>query len=145
MLKRDHGLSHGAAHRVSLTVRAGTAEQGAAGGDVDPIDTLFGGRRAHLLPIAHALLAAVRRNGEHETAPKKGYVSLRRRKQFAMFKPAAAHVDVGLVLPGVPPGGRLESAATFNALFTHRVRVRSVEEVDRELDRWLHQAYRAAE
>ena len=79
-----------------------------------------------------------------ETVPKKGYLSLRRRKQFAMIKPAAKHVDVGLILPVVPVAGRLESAATFNALFTHRVRVRSVEEVDEELIGWLGEAYTQA-
>jgi hypothetical protein len=144
MLKRDHGLSHGAAHRVALTVREGMAERGPEEHGVDPVKALFGARRAHLLPIVDALLATIRKNGEHEIAPKKGYVSLRRRKQFAMLKPAAAHVDLGLVLPGVPSGGRLESAATFNALFTHRVRVKSVEDIDPELKRWLQDAHRAA-
>ena len=36
---------------------------------------------------------------------------------------------------------RLESSATFNALFTHRVRVRSDDDVDAELVGWLRQAY----
>jgi hypothetical protein len=35
----------------------------------------------------------------------------------------------------------LESAATFNALFTHRVRVRSTADVDDELVGWLTEAY----
>jgi hypothetical protein len=79
-----------------------------------------------------------------EVAPKKGYLSLRRRKQFAMIRPAARHVDLGLILPGRPVDARFESAANFNALFTHRVRVRSVDEVDRELVAWLKAAYDAA-
>ena len=33
---------------------------------------------------------------------------------------------------------------TFNALFTHRVRVRTLGEIDRELQRWLKDAYRGA-
>jgi hypothetical protein len=33
----------------------------------------------------------------------------------------AGRIDVGLILPDVPAGGRLEPAGSFNALFTHRV------------------------
>jgi hypothetical protein len=45
------------------------------------------------------------------------------RQQFAMIQPSAAgRIDVGLILRDAPAGGRLESAAGFNALFTHRVR-----------------------
>ena len=58
-----------------------------------------------------------------------------------MVKPAAKHVDLGLILPGEPVTERLESAATFNALFTHRVRLARPAEVDTELRDWLHLAY----
>jgi hypothetical protein len=86
-----------------------------------------------------------REEGPFEVAPNKAYLSLRQRKQFAMLKPAAAHVDLGLILPKVRPAGRFESAATFNALFTHRVRVKILAEIDGQLQRWLHLAYVGAE
>ena len=57
-----------------------------------------------------------------------------------MVRPAARHVDLGLILPGEPVSDRLESATTFNALFSHRVRVRSIEEVDEQLVGWLRRA-----
>jgi hypothetical protein len=79
-----------------------------------------------------------------ELAPKAGYVSLRRRKQFAMLRPAAKHVDVGLILPGAQVTPRLESAATFNRLFTHRVRVSAQKDVNRALSAWLREAYERA-
>jgi hypothetical protein len=53
-------------------------------------------------------------------------------------------VNVGLVHPALPAGPRAESAAGFNALFTHRVRVRSTGEVDEQLQRWLSEAYELA-
>jgi hypothetical protein len=61
-----------------------------------------------------------------------------------MIKPAAKHIDLGLILAGQGIGGRLESAATFNALFSHRVRVRSLDDIDDELRRWIAQAYAEA-
>ena len=48
-----------------------------------------------------------------------------------MIQPSAAgRIDVGLILPGVPAVGRLEPACSFNALFTHRVRVTSGGDLD---------------
>ena len=142
MLKTEHGLSHGAANRVALVALDALKPASAA---VDPEASLYAGDKSALLPIHARLMAVINALGtDLEVAPKKGYLSLRRRKQFAMIKPAARHVDLGLILPGRPVGGRLESAATFNALFTHRVRVRSAAEVDDGLSAWLRDAYDAA-
>jgi hypothetical protein len=139
LLKGEHGLSHGAAHGVALVAIEALAPKA---GPSDPVRSLYAGAKHDLLPIHDALMARVLSLGpDIEIAPKKGYVSLRRRKQFAMIKPASKHVDVGLVLPATPAAGRLESAATFNALFSHRVRIRSLDDVDDELVRWLGEAY----
>jgi hypothetical protein len=40
-----------------------------------------------------------------------------------------------------PPTDRLEPADSFNALFTHRVRLRSAGDIDSQLADWLHAAY----
>jgi len=141
MLKTEYGLSHGAANRVALVAMDALAPKAET---TDPEMALYAGKSA-LLPIHSRLMGFVSGLGpDIEVAPKKGYLSLRRRKQFAMIRPAARHVDLGLILPGRPVDARFESAANFNALFTHRVRVRSVDEVDRELVGWLKAAYDAA-
>jgi Domain of unknown function (DUF5655) len=95
------------------------------GADGDPADALYAGAKAGLRPIHDAVLGAVLAFGDDiETVPKKGYLSLRRRKQFAMIQPGTSRrVDLGLILGDVPPNGRLEPAARFNAMFTHRVRL----------------------
>jgi len=142
MLKTEHGLSHGAANRVALVAIDALKPTSAS---MDPEASLYAGNKRALRPIHARLMAAIDGLGRDiEVAPKKSYLSLRRRKQFAMIRPAAKHVDLGLILPGRAVDGRLESAATFNALFTHRVRVRSTAEVDDELGTWLRDAYDAA-
>jgi Domain of unknown function (DUF5655)/Domain of unknown function (DUF4287) len=142
MLKTEHGLSHGAANRVALVAIDALKPASAA---ADPEASLYAGNKVALLPIHDRLMAVISGLGSDlEVSPKKGYLSLRRRKQFAMIRPAATHVDLGIILPGRAVGGRLESAATFNALFTHRIRVRSAAEVDDELSAWLRDAYDAA-
>lgn len=122
------------------------ARQAEAPAPASPIDVLYAGRKAGLRPIHDALMQAVNAFGaDVEVAPKTGYLSLRRRKQFAMIQPSSTRrIDIGLILPGVPAGGRLEPASGFNALFTHRIRVTDLDEIDTQLIGWLRDAYQAA-
>jgi hypothetical protein len=143
MLKADYGMTHGAAHRVSLVSRQASAPTAASGDPADPAGALYTGKKTALRPLHDALMTAITAFGDDvQLAPKKGYVSLRRRKQFAMLQPSGAgRIDVGLILSGKPAQGRLEPSAGFNALFTHRVRVSSAADIDPELIGWLRQAY----
>ena len=143
MLKADHGLAHGAAHRVSLLARQ-RANAGVAA-PPDPADALYAGAKAGLRPLHDALLGQIRALGAFDIAPKKGYLSLRRRKQFALIQPTtASRLDVGINLKGEPPAGRLEASGSFNAMVSHRVRVTSAKEVNAELLGWLRKAYDGA-
>ena len=136
LLKQRYGMTHGAAHRVGLVARDRLGAGSAPGPKPSP---------SGVTAVYETLLARAKSLGpDVEEAPKKGYVSLRRRKQFAMLQPGARWVNVGLVLPGVKATARLEATGTWNALFTHRVRVESASGIDRELTRWLDDAYRAA-
>jgi hypothetical protein len=142
MLKTDHGMAHGAAHRVSLVAR----ESSAALPGPDPVDDLYTGKKASLRPLHDALMNTILAFGDDiELAPKKGYLSLRRHKQFAMIQPSAAgRIDLGLILKDAPTDARLESAAGFNALFTHRVRLSTPADIDAQLTAWLRRAYDSA-
>jgi hypothetical protein len=145
MLKADHGLAHGAAHRLSLLARQ-CSDAGAAGAPPDPAGALYAGAKAGLRPLHDALLGQIRALGAFDIARKKGYLSLRRRKQFAMVQPSTtSRIDLGLILPATTPAtGRLESAAKFNPLFTHRVRITAATDLDDELRGWLATAYALA-
>jgi hypothetical protein len=143
MLKADHGLAHGAAHRVSLLARQ--RDDTGVAAPPDPADALYAGAKAGLRPLHDALIGEIRALGAFNIAPKKGYLSLRRRKQFAMIQPSTtSRIDLGLILPATPATGRLEFAARFNPLFTHRVRITAVTDLDDELRGWLATAYALA-
>jgi hypothetical protein len=145
MLKADHGLAHGAAHRVSLLARQRDA--GVSPVSSDPADVLYAGAKAGLRPLHDALLGQIRTLGAFDIAPKKGYLSLRRRKQFAMIQPTTvSRIDLGLILPATTPvTDRLESAAKFNPLFSHRVRLTEATDLDGDLGGWLATAYALAD
>jgi hypothetical protein len=161
MLKADYGMAHGAAHRISLLSRQAavpdsalatasgqaTASDPATASPGEVADVLYAGKKASLRPLHDQLMAQILGLGpDVSLAPKKGYVSLRRpRKQFAMIQPSGAgRIDLGLILPGVPAADRLEPAGSFNALFTHRVRVTSADDLDDALAGWIAAAYTAA-
>ena len=146
MLKSTWGMSHGSAHRVALKAREADAAKIVKAAKVagsDHVSDLYSGKKAGLKVLHDALMTAIATFGDDiEQAPKKGYVSLRRKKQFAMIQPTTAtRIDVGLILKDVPITERLESAASFNALFTHRVRVSTINDIDTQVITWLKQAY----
>jgi hypothetical protein len=143
-LKKEHELTHGYANLVALKALE-SADAPAAGSD-DLVAAQYAGAKAALKPIYDSLVASIRAFGtDVELSPKKAYVSLRRSKQFGLIQPTTAtRVDVGLVLKGVAPAGRLEAAGSFNAMVTHRVKIADIAEVDAELVRWLRQAYQLA-
>ena len=111
----------------------------------DLITAQYSGEKAALRPIYDRVMDAVTGFGDDvEVAPKKGYVSLRRSKQFALVQPTTkTRIDVGIQLKGVAPVGRLEASGSFNAMVSHRVRVENAAEVDAQLIGWMRQAYDA--
>jgi hypothetical protein len=139
LLKDQYGIAHGAAHRISLLYRQHTTPAPTG----DPVDLLYTGRKAHLRPIHDALVAYAQGLGNDvNLVPKKRYLSLVRDKQFAMIQPTTTtRVDLGLILKATPATPRLEDGAKFNALFTHRVRLVSTNDIDTELHTWLQHAY----
>jgi Domain of unknown function (DUF5655)/Domain of unknown function (DUF4287) len=145
LLKTKHGMAHGAAHRVSLLQRQSRAADPSSA-DGGPAYGLYDGKKADLRPLHDALMHVIEGLGSDvEVAPKKGYLSLRRAKQFAMIQPTTTtRIDVGLILKGTPVAGRLEDAQKFNALFTHRVRITGQPDIDADFRRWLSAAYMAA-
>ena len=74
-----------------------------------------------LKQLHDAFMKKLAKLGEFETVPKKTYLSLRRKKQFAMVRPATnSRVDVGLNMKGAEVTGRLESEKP-GGMCTHKV------------------------
>lgn len=141
-LKSEHDFTHGYANFVSLKARAADA------GSIDDKDLIENQYRSkeHLRPIYDKLLGLMTAFGKDvSVVPKKDSVSLVRSRQFALIKPATkSRIDLGIKLKGIEPAGRLEGSGPFGTMVTHRVRLENVEDVDKELEGWLRQAYEMA-
>jgi len=140
LLKEQHGLSHGNAN--ILAIRAREAVAGGAPSDAEFIDSHYAGKNADLRPLYDAVVAKVSGFGaDVELDPKKSYVSLRRRKQFAIVGPAAGQLEVCLNLPGAQASDRLKPTT---GMATHKVRISDAGGLDDELVGWLREAYERA-
>ena len=143
-LKADHGMTHGFANLVAHETLQSAAFTTKDSGSL--VDAQYAGAKSELRPIYDALIKQIGKFGKDvEVAPKKAYVSLRRGKQFAIVQPSTkTRVDVGINLKGVPPTARLEKSGSFNAMVSHRVRLSGKADVDKDLVKWLKQAYDAS-
>lgn len=143
LLKSEHGMTHGYANLVAHRALASSADM--ADGD-DLVAAQYAGKKADLRPLYDRIAKSVSGfGGDAELAPKKTYVSLRRKKQFGLVQPSTAtRLDVGLNLGDTPPSGRLEASGSFNAMVSHRVRVEKAADIDAELIGWLKAAYERA-
>lgn len=148
MLKDKLGMGHGDANTVVHTVRksdgaSAAAAQGLTGAQV--LDALYTGPKAALRPIHDKLMPELRKFGTFEEAPKKTYVSYRRKKQFAMIGPATnTRVEVGLNMKGVKATDRLQELPA-GQMCNYKVKLSDAKEVDAELIAWIKTAYQAAE
>lgn len=142
MFQKELGLGHGDANTLTHVVLKPAGEPDAEGGDV--LAEIYVGPKAALRPIHEKLMAGLRGWGEFEVAPKKGYVSLRRKKQFAMVGPATkTQVELGLNIKDLAGGERLVAQAA-GGMCQYKVRLSSEAEVDGELMAWVRAAFEAA-
>lgn len=137
-LKKDFGVTHGFANTIVHLYNAGDQQ-------TDPAEDQYRGKE-RLLPIFESLQQFISSLGQDvELAPKKNYISVRRKKQFAILQPSTkSRFDLGLNIRGKEPEGKLEAAGSWNAMCTHRVRIENEQEVTKEVKGWIKEAYEQA-
>lgn len=135
-LKTEHGVTHGFAN----TIVALSKEKGDSADDL--VLNQYAGKES-LKPIYDLLLSNIEKFGDDIiVTPKKGSVSLIRKHQFALIKPATkSRIDLGLKLKDMPIEGKLEDSGPFGTMCTHRIQLKSTSDIDDEVVRWLSLAY----
>lgn len=143
MLQHELELGYGDANTLThFFLQAGEPSAAKPSGNV--LDEIYSGSKAELRPVHEKVMGAIHKLGEFEIAPKKGYVSLRRKKQFAMLGPASkGRVEVGLNMKGVKGTARLVEQPA-GGMCQYKVYLTDAKEVDKELIGWLKQAFESA-
>ncbi|MEH6535588.1 MAG: DUF4287 domain-containing protein [Psychroserpens sp.] len=139
-LKKEHNVTHGFANTIV------TLSKDENNSDDDLVTTQYKGKEA-LFPIYKKLLSVIKPFGNDITiTPKKTSVSVIRKRQFVLIKPATkTRIDLGLKLPDKPTTDRLGNSGPFGSMCTHRVQITSETEIDQELIGWMKEAYDRAE
>ena len=139
-LKQEHGVTHGFANTIVLLSKSDNDAPD------DLVEMQYKGKES-LRPMYDKLIDKITKLGKDvKVVPKKGSVSLVRRIQFALIKPATkTRIDLGLKLKGKPTEGRLEDSGPFGTMCTHRVQLTSPDQIDDELMAWIKEAYDKAE
>lgn len=138
-LKENHGLGHG---NANLLVHFAKQSHAGASDDADLISEQYNGKE-ELKEFYDFLIHNINKFGSDvELAPKKAYVSLRRKKQFAIIQPSTkTRLDVGLNIKEAPFTKKLEQAGSWNSMCTHRIRIEEKKEIDAEVFEWIKKAY----
>ncbi|MCX6599643.1 MAG: DUF5655 domain-containing protein [Acidobacteria bacterium] len=108
------------------------------------LESQYAGSRAPLRPIYDQLAELAASLGEDvRFVVGKTQVTIARTRQIAIIWPKPGRIELGLALPGVAAGGRLEPVKGANDRDRIRVFVRleSIEAIDAQVAQWLRQAY----
>lgn len=138
-LKGSQGLSHGFANLIALKAKG--TDAGSTENPDDLIVKQYRGKE-HLKPIYDKLISEILTYGNDiEIAPKNTYVSLRRKKQFALLNPATrTRFEIGINLKGQEAKGLLVEEKP-NSMCSHKINIANIDEIDEEVFRWIKLAY----
>lgn len=135
-LKSEYNVTHGFANTiVALSKEDNNTSE-------DLVESQYKGKE-DLIPIYENLITYLKSLGSDVTiTPKKGSVSIIRKRQFVLIKPATkTRIDLGFKLKDKPITTRLENSGPFGSMCTHRVRISESAEIDNELKAWITEAY----
>lgn len=138
-LKEEYSFTHGFANMVAMKSRG--TDAGSFENKDELIENQYKGKE-HFKPLYDKLLSEVLKLGKDvEVAPKNAYVSLRRKKQFAILNPATkTRFEVGINLKGQEPTGKLE-AEKPNAMCSHKINLTDINDINKEVIEWIKAAY----
>ncbi len=138
-LKETHNVTHGYASEIALKVLGSDADSSTDASEF--IVSQYKGKE-HLKSFYDKLLGEIQQfGGEFEIAPKKTYVSLKRKKQFVILNPASkTRFEIGFNLKGVVPKGKLE-AEKPNGICSHKISLSDINEIDEEVIDWIRMAF----
>ena len=145
MFKEKLGLGHGDANSLVHAILQSDGTRAAEGKNEDAVlDEIYSGAKAGFRPIHEKLMKEIQKFGEFEIVPKKGYVSLRRKKQFAMIGPKTnTRFEVGINAKDFKKNARLLEQPK-GSMCNYIVNVSDPHEVDVELVAWLRSAFEVA-
>jgi predicted transport protein len=138
-LKETHGVTHGYASTIALKVMGSDADSAS---DTDELIVNQYKGKEPLKAFYDKLISEIQNfDGEFEIAPKKTYVSLRRKKQFIILNPASkTRFEIGFNLKGTDATGKLQNEKP-DGICSHKISLSEINEIDQEVIDWIKMAF----
>jgi len=110
----------------------------------DILSGIYTGSKAPLRSLHVKVMEHITKFGNFSIAPKKTYISLRRKRQFVMLGPGTrGRLEIGLNMKNIPATGRL-IAEPPGGMCQYKVFITTEQEIDDELIGYLQTAYDSA-
>ncbi len=142
------GLGFGDASSLVHFAQQSDGQSAAEAAQASPqeiLDGIYTGTKAGLRPLHDAVMKEISNLGEFSIAPKKGYLSLRRMRQFVMVGPGSKNrLEIGLNMKGIPPTDRLLEQPA-GGMCQYKVFLSSENEIDQEFIGYLKTAYNTSD
>lgn len=142
------GLGYGDATMLVHFAQQSDGQSAAEASQASPeeiLDGIYSGSKASLRPLHDAMMKEISKLGDFSIAPKKGYLSLRRKRQFAMIGPGSKNrLELGLNMKGIPPTERLIEQPA-GGMCQYKVFLSSKNEIDQDLIGYLKTAYNTSD
>lgn len=139
MFHREMGLAYADASALTYALLRLDGTRTPSGDTV--LDGIYSGLKVSLRPIHEKLIDGVMKFGTFDVLPKFGYVSLRRKRQFAIVGPASStRVELGINAKGLLGNSRLLMQLP-GGMCDYKIKLKAADEVDGEVLDWVWQAY----
>ncbi len=144
-LKNEFNLGYGDANMLAHVFRQAQEQPPESfDGITNKVDEIYSGSREPLRPLHDAVMQAFAQLGDFEISPKKTYLSLRRKKQFAMVGPGTkGRLEIGINMKDIPATERLVEQPP-GGMCQYKVWLTDESEVNPELLNWIKTAYDSA-
>jgi predicted transport protein len=138
-LKEGHGFAN------LVTLKTLATDTGSEDNKDVLVEEQYKGKE-HFMPLYQQLSDEIKKFGNDvEFAPKRSYVSVKRKKQFSMLTPATKQrFEVGINLKGQLGIGILEEISNPQSMCSHKINIGAEEKLPKEAIEWLKKAYEGA-
>lgn len=141
-LSEKLGLTYGDANTLTHYVLKSDGVSLAEGKSHNQIvSEIYSDKKNVLLPIHETIMSQVELFGDFEIIPKKGYLSLKQKRQFMMIGPKSnTRIEIGINLKDLINNDRFIPQPK-GSMCQYIVKISNIDEVDRELLSVLKKAY----
>jgi len=135
-------LSYGYANTLVHLITKSDGTSMAEGKNMEELlEEIYDAKKLHLRPIHDTIMDKIHAFGDFDIVPKKGYLSLKRKRQFAMVGPkSSTRIEIGINLKDIEGTERLVEQPK-GSMCKFIVKVQTLEDIDPELTGWLKEAY----